>query len=211
MRVRPPASLPGFFPMTVRDLPHADQAILHEILSTADLAHRPARAPAHELESKTLIALAHDFARDRPQFFDHLARAARALCQAGSAGISLSTRLPSGERVFRWLATAGAYFPLVGSTLPRFFSPCGIVLDRNSPQLMTHPARYFPYIADISPAVAEVLLVPFHRHEIPIGTIWIVAHDHQRRFDAEDVRLLTGLSSFASAAAQVLEDGEERA
>src|SRR5262249_23735111 len=50
----------------------------------------------------------------------------------------------------------------------------------------------------------EVLLIPFHCEAKPVGTLWIIAHDHTRRFDAEDQRLMTGLSRFASTAYQLL-------
>ena len=35
-----------------------------------------------------------------------------------------------------------------------------------------------------------------------VGTIWVVAHDTSRRFDAEDLRVLTSLAAFAEAAYQ---------
>lgn len=34
----------------------------------------------------------------------------------------------------------------------------------------------------------------------PVGTIWVLAHDDERHFDAEDARLLEALAQFASAA-----------
>ena len=92
------------------------------------------------------------------------------ICQADSAGISI---LESDDRkpIFRWHATAGDFPAYLGGTTPRDFSPCGVVLDRNAPQLMTNPVRYYPYIAELSPHVAELLLIPFyerHRHRDPM-------------------------------------------
>ena len=37
-----------------------------------------------------------------------------------------------------------------------------------------------------------------------LGTIWVVSHDETKRFDAEDLRVMTSLSKFASAAYQTL-------
>lgn len=36
-----------------------------------------------------------------------------------------------------------------------------------------------------------------------VGTIWVVAHDERRKFDAEDERIVTTLARFASAAWQL--------
>jgi PAS domain-containing protein len=48
----------------------------------------------------------------------------------------------------------------------------------------------------------EALLVPFHHEGRPIGTVWVVSHQHDKHFDAEDLRVLRGLTRFAAAAAQ---------
>jgi PAS domain S-box-containing protein len=66
----------------------------------------------------------------------------------------------------------------------------------------SHPELDFPYWEPISPVLEEGLLVPFHIRGEAVGTIWAVAHDTSRRFDAEDLRLLTSLSTFAAAAYQ---------
>ena len=41
------------------------------------------------------------------------------------------------------------------------------------------------------------VLTPFHVEGKAAGTVWIVAHDAKRKFDAEDLRLLESLSRFA--------------
>src|SRR5262249_4245724 len=40
------------------------------------------------------------------------------------------------------------------------------------------------------------------------GTIWVIAHDQSRRFDAEDLRVMTSLGHFAAAAYQALRESE---
>src|SRR4030095_14073196 len=50
----------------------------------------------------------------------------------------------------------------------------------------------------------EGLLVPFYVHGKAVGTIWAIAHNDRRQFDAEDLRLLESLGRFASAAYQAL-------
>ena len=88
--------------------------------------------------------------------------------------------------------------------MPGNFSPCGTVLDRNATQLMANPERYYHYIKTIIPHIAEVLLIPFCRRGIPIGTVWVLFHEEGKQFDAEDARIMTSLSQFASAAVQML-------
>jgi len=63
--------------------------------------------------------------------------------------------------------------------------------------------------------------IPFHLASEAVATIWVVAHDDSRRFDTEDLRLMTNLGSFAAAACradvterkrrdQALHDSEEQ-
>jgi two-component sensor histidine kinase len=55
-----------------------------------------------------------------------------------------------------------------------------------------------------TPLIEEALLIPFYVDGKAAGTIWVIAHDHSRRFDAEDLRVMTSLGSFAAAAYQTL-------
>jgi PAS domain S-box-containing protein len=173
---------------------------LDAIVSTDELSRRVSRAPDWCRESCALGELAQAMSESPETVLQKLAEVALDLCRADSAGVSIE----EGE-VFRWRATAGAYAAYNGGTMPRDFSPCGIVMDRNALQLMSAPIRYFPYIADLSPPVEEVLLVPFYQNEIPIGTVWVVAHTTERHFDSEDARLAGSLARFAGAAVQTLD------
>ena len=118
--------------------------------------------------------------------------------QAESAGISILETDETGTH-FRWRAISGVYAEHLGGMTPRDFSPCGTTVDRNAPQLVRRPGRYFSYFNDIQPPICEGLLVPFSLGDKPVGTIWIVAHDDRRKFDLEDMRILTALGNFASA------------
>ncbi|MEO6319379.1 MAG: GAF domain-containing protein, partial [Polaromonas sp.] len=55
------------------------------------------------------------------------------------------------------------------------------------------------------PLAEECLLLPFYVKGKAVGTIWLVAHDTSRTFDAEDLRQLTSLGRFASVAFQASE------
>jgi GAF domain-containing protein len=128
-----------------------------------------------------------------------LTEVALELCAAQSAGVSLLEPVVEPPR-FRWYATAGAFAPLLWTTLPRHFSPCGTVLDRGAVQLMVDPARHFTHLSAISPRVVEALLVPFAMGGTLVGTVWVVAHDDQRHFDDEDRRVVAQLTRFAATA-----------
>jgi PAS domain-containing protein len=81
--------------------------------------------------------------------------------------------------------------------------PAGDVLDRNIPLLFRHFERRYPYFEPVRPPVEECLLVPFYVEGKAVGTIWAIAHDERRKFDAEDERLLSSLGTFASSAYQI--------
>jgi PAS domain S-box-containing protein len=78
------------------------------------------------------------------------------------------------------------------------------VLDRNSPLLFKHVERRYTYFQPVRPPVEEALLVPFYAENKAVGTVWAVAHDLGRKFDAEDLRRLLSLGQFASAAYQAI-------
>jgi two-component sensor histidine kinase len=52
--------------------------------------------------------------------------------------------------------------------------------------------------------IEEALLIPFYVDGKAAGTVWVIAHDHSRKFDAEDLRVMTNLGTFAAAAYQTL-------
>ena len=68
--------------------------------------------------------------------------------------------------------------------------------------MLSHPELDFPYFAEVTPYVEEGLLIPFYIGGEAVGTIWVVSHDESHRFDAEDLRVMTNLGSFAAAAYQ---------
>jgi len=175
---------------------------LEAILHIEQLAERTSRPADHKAEIQALMALVQALA-DAPQtILQTLAQTALQLLQAGSAGLSLLTK--DGKR-FYWAVIAGQWSPHLGGGTPRGFGPCGDVLDRNMPLLFSHWERRYPYLAEALPLAEEGLLVPFHVEGRPVGTIWVIAHTAQRRFDAEDLRLLESLARFASVAYQATE------
>jgi hypothetical protein len=170
---------------------------LDSVIATGELHRRPARDPDTAGETRVLLNLTHALAREPEGFFQQLVAGAKTLTRAASAGISL---LNEGARRFVWPAVTGGLAPYVGAGTPSDFGPCGTVLERRSPLLFQHPERHFTYLAPITPPLEEVLLAPFSVHGKPVGTVWAVLHTEGSLFDAEDLRLLESLTSFAASA-----------
>jgi len=176
---------------------------LDEVITTEELNRRPSRAPDHAAESAALVGLMHSLKEARPDLLQELAESAMRLCRADSAGISIA-ETEGGNEIFRWHASAGRWAPYLRQTIPRHASPCGVVLDRGEPLMMALPERHFAYdLAGEVPPVREALLVPFFDEGAIVGTLWVIAHDRDTHFDAEDLRLLRSLSEFASIAFHV--------
>ena len=87
--------------------------------------------------------------------------------------------------------------------MPRSQSPCEAVIERDRVLLFDRPRRHFGASGGVEPPVVEMLLAPFHVDGRPAGTVWAVSHTPERRFDAEDARLLTSLARFAAAGHQL--------
>ncbi|HEX7150315.1 MAG TPA: ATP-binding protein [Thermoanaerobaculia bacterium] len=161
---------------------------------------RETRPPQYASENEALVALAQELAASPDRILQKLVDTALVLCRAHSAGISL---FDDERKSFYWPVLAGAWAPQhVGGGTPANFGPCGTVCDLDAALLFARPERDFPYLSEATRPVDEALLVPFHLDGEPVGTIWVVAHDESRRFDAEDLRLLTSLATFSAAAYQ---------
>ena len=172
---------------------------LEAVLCTEELFRRPTRVPDYETENRLLRALTQALVDSPRTILQTLAEQILEGLRADSAGVSL---LADDSKSFFWPAIAGAWAQHVGGGTPRDFGPCGDVLDRNTPLLFTHVERRYSYFLPIAPPAEECLLVPFYIEGKAVGTIWAIAHDGRRKFDAEDLRQLESLGGFASAAYQ---------
>ena len=172
-------------------------ATLFDVDIRWELEMRPRRLPNYERENGALAVLAAEMSANPHNMLQKLVEVAADLCAADTAGISLL----DGE-VFRWEAVAGVFAGARGGTMPRDHSPCGVCIDRNATQLMHLADRCFPALL-AQPRFVEAMLVPFHDHGTPVGTVWIVSHRAERKFDKEDERVVRGLAHLASAGWQL--------
>ena len=197
----------------VRPETSVPQASLESILCTEELHRRPSRPPDCEKQNHALGKLMSALADSPATIFQTLAETILEITQCDSAGLSLLTKdgkTPDvhGER-FYWPAIAGMWNPHVGGGTPRNFGPCGDVLDQNRTLLFTHFERRYPYLQPVTPTAEECLLVPFYVGGEAVGTIWAIAHNDRRKFDAEDDRIMASLGKFASSAYQALANIED--
>lgn len=168
-----------------------DQALVDEMLAANILADRVAKARDPMRESIAIDKLIGRINSTPDAALQALVETAAELSDAGSAGVSLL----EGDR-FVWRAIAGAWAHYAGDGMPFDTSPCGVVISRNAPLLFSEPHRRFAQIRG-APSIQELLLVPLRLLGRPIGTLWVLSHDHHR-FDTEDVRILERLASFAT-------------
>jgi PAS domain S-box-containing protein len=185
------------------DTPESEGLVpLETIVRTNALRTRASRPPDYATEIQALSRLMQAIAQDPRSILQTLADITLETLQSGSAGLSLLTR---DRQRFYWAAIAGEWSAHRGGGTPRGFGPCGDVIDRNEPILFTHWELRYPYLATATPLAEEGLLVPFYLRGEAVGTIWVIAHDSTRRFEAEDLRLLESLARFATLAYQAVE------
>jgi two-component system, cell cycle sensor histidine kinase and response regulator CckA len=192
------------------DVSETGLAPLESVLCTELLENRPSRPPDYQAESRALRILLKELREAPRNVLQKTVEMLLELCRADSAGISLlelgaAGNLSASGDHFRWHAVAGKWAPLLwNTTTRRDYGPCGTVLDRNRTLLFSNAHRHYTQFAGVQPLLVEGLLVPFHVDGQPVGTIWVIAHDDSRKFDAEDQRLTESLASFASTAYHVL-------
>jgi len=183
--------------------PESVSAAVASVIITHQLETRTPRAVNLQLETKAFSELADLFAAEPENFLKRLVEITRELCDGDTVGISVEQVDEKGAKIFRWVAIAGDLKHLVGGTMPRNFSPCGVCVDQNSVLLMDHLDRAYPDLREAPLPFIEALLLPWHTSGGAVGTLWVVAHSDRRKFDREDMRLVSCLAAFASAAIQL--------
>ncbi len=167
---------------------------------TPQLLERECRQPDIQRANFAFQDLAsHLITADPDKFLQRIVELTLELCDADTAGISVGQVDEHGNDIVRWVAMAGELEHLAGSTAPRHFSPCGMCVEQNQPILMEHLERAYPYFNDAPLPFVEALLLPWKVSDGgPAGALWVVAHSDRRKFDREDVRVMSCLAAFAS-------------
>jgi PAS domain S-box-containing protein len=172
---------------------------LEDVLITQELAGRSMRPRSFDGENRALIALAEELALRPQNLLRKLAETVLELCDGGSAGVAILETDGSGSEKLRLRAVAGRWADFEDRCFQRGACPSSFALARGATQLFDRPARYFSALRGEGAPVYECLVTPIHLDGKSIGTLWAMAHSRERRFDAEDGRLLESLSRFAAA------------
>lgn len=169
---------------------------LRDLLEDVEFPRRKRSTRTAEQRSEALHRLAHVFAEKPEDIPQKLVEIAVEFCGADSAGISLESKNPAGEPVFRWVAIAGSFAQYINGATPRFFSPCGTCLDSGRAQLYRVTKPYYDFLGVTAEPIKDGILVPWMSEQVR-GTIWAVSHRSYEAFDFEDYKLLDNLADFA--------------
>jgi hypothetical protein len=127
---------------------------LEAVITTAELNQRPSRPVDHAANS-ALVTLMQEMVNSPGTILQRLADTALGLCQAHSAGISLLED-EDGRKNLPLACAGRTVRPYLWGTTPREFSPCGTVLDRDTPQLMSYLERHYTYFEQVSPQMSKL-------------------------------------------------------
>jgi two-component sensor histidine kinase len=179
----------------------------HDLVATDALRHRPTKSNSRVAQVRAFCELSELIIR-RPEyavqrFLDLVVE----LCNAGSAGWSRLEHHAAGKEMFRWEALAGQLSPFVDETAHRDFSPCGLCMDAGKTILVSRPARLFTYLDKLDVPIVEALVVPIHDVGGALGALW-VAHHNDKKFDADDARVVEELSVQLVLALKVLAEAK---
>ncbi len=175
-------------------------AALDTVLVTEELQLRPQRAPDYRGENELLTFLVESLAESPTLVLEKVAESILKTLGCDTAVISFLVEQPQPR--FTWRVVAGAWKEWQGTSFSREFSPCGEVLEQDTPLLFSRLADRYVDFQRLTPVPHEALLVPFHVGHRVAGIIWAVSNPDTREFDAEDLRRLTGMAVFTSAALQ---------
>lgn len=176
-----------------------------DITITPELYVRPSHQPDLTAETAAIRRLSDIIHTEPDKTFEFCADLALELCGADTCGISLLERDETGADIFRWIALSGTLKEHLRGTTPRFYSPCGICVDTATPLLMRRPELVYTYL-DVGPPIHDALLIPMNDPERHLeGTIWIITHDPERRFDLEHARLIQRMAVFTASALHLLD------
>ena len=171
---------------------------LEDVIVTRELDRRAAPASDHAQIKRAIQDIATTMAEGADVVLPRFVDLAMELGEGVAAGISIFE--PEAQPpVFRWAFLRGSLAAFEGATTPRDFSPCGITLDDDRPTLARHAERFYSWISDANIVVPEVLLVPLHRGNEQLGTLWIVS-DRTDHFNAAHARAITELAQFVGVA-----------
>jgi hypothetical protein len=116
---------------------------LSTVLTTDELASRSSRSPDIERVNAAFISLLSARLYAPEALLQRFAELLLDLCNAHSAGVSILEE-EDGRQLFRWHALAGVYASYRWGSMPRYASPCGVVLNTQPCKSLSIPSAIFP-------------------------------------------------------------------
>lgn len=177
----------------------AEKIKLEDVLITDQLHRRQGHPIDPGKRNDAFITLTHEMSFGTGVILHTFCHLAIDLCDAGSGGVSILKSNEEGE-YFSWDAIVGKLAYREGGIAPRDHSPCGIALARNAPQLFSFPEKYFTWLEATVPIVEGLVIPLYGEKNKAIGTIWILTHNEQCRFNPEHLQIMTELGAYTSRA-----------
>ncbi len=168
---------------------------LADILITPELRSRNGRRPDFVAEAEVLRSLGERMAERPEEVLPALVESVLRLCSGDSAGVNLVDR-EHGRVLLRTIECRGVCGEIGKEPVEAEDWPCGFAVEAGEAQLFRNPGRRFLPLKRIEPEVAEILTVPLVGADAVVGTVWLASHGKERRLDAEDLRILSGLAGF---------------
>ena len=170
---------------------------IEDLLESREFMSRRRRWIHPERQAFALDRLEKCFPQGEASVFQELVQIAVDSCRADSSGISLEEEDADGQLRFRWVAVAGSFERYRNGTTPRFYSPCGVCLDRGAAQHYQVFDAYYNFLGVTAEPILDGLLIPW-RSVLSQGTIWLVSHSSSRAFDLNDYQFMLAVALFVA-------------
>lgn len=180
----------------------------HDLTAIATTLPKRKGLPNLRLEAAAWRQLSEALAADPSAALARVLDIARALCHAGTAGLSLLKPDGANGTTVRWELVRGALASYEGLDTPLNRSPCGLCLDAGVTVLVSRP---FARLEDMRPSILETLIAPLQdRSGRVAGTLWIAHHGGRPRCSADDARILEQLAQQVALALRLSHERIQR-
>jgi hypothetical protein len=177
---------------------------IEDLLRSQPFASRPVRPRSTSEQLDSLQRLSRVLVDDPERVLQELVQAAREMCNADSAGISLEATSADGVPVFHWAALTGTYESFRDATPPQAYMPCLVCINEQRPQVIHVPSRHFSKLLSVDALpITDGLLLPWNA-EGQRATIWVLAHERAAAFDMADYQIMQALAAFAATAYNIV-------
>ena len=167
---------------------------LEDVIATRKLDARCGDEIDAPQYAKLVEAVSEALDGTRNSVYHAIAGCAQAGRAAVSSGISVFAHPQYDE--LTWKGVVGPLDSFSERRFPQRHSMCGVVSDTGEEQLFELPQRFFEWMQQVDRCIAEALVVPVFELDDFLGTVWLMSHDVNVRFDGTDLARLRLLASL---------------